>query len=100
MIKIQEEQAMENLKKSGKEFISLLDINNLSVEIYKPDLVDKQKPHDRDEFYIIISGSGIFELEGKTTAFQRGDFLFVPAFAEHRFLEFTEDFTTWVFFIK
>ncbi|WP_134088605.1 cupin domain-containing protein [Olivibacter sp. XZL3] len=100
MIKIQEKQAIEKLAQSGKEFISLLDVNNLSVEIYKPDLVDKQKPHDRDEFYVIISGSGIFELDGKTTPFQKGDFLFVPAFVEHRFIEFSDDFTTWVFFIK
>ena len=30
--------------------------------------------------------------------FLPGDFLFVPARAEHRFLDFTDDFTTWVLF--
>lgn len=100
MIKIQEKEAIEKLAQSGKEFISLLDVNNLSVEIYKPHLVDKQKPHDRDEFYVIILGSGIFELDGQTTPFQQGDFLFVPAFVVHRFVEFSADFITWVFFIK
>lgn len=100
MIKIQEKQAIEKLAQSGKEFISLLDVNNLSVEIYKPHLVDKQKPHDRDEFYVIISGSDIFELDGETTPFQQGDLLFVPAFVAHRFVEFSADFITWVFFIK
>ncbi|MFE2861686.1 cupin domain-containing protein [Sphingobacterium multivorum] len=100
MIKIQEKQAIGKLAQSGKEFFSLLDVNNLSVEIYKPHHVDKQKPHDRDEFYVIISGSGIFELDGETTPFQQGDFLFVPAFVAHRFVEFSADFITWVFFIK
>jgi len=100
IIKIQEKQAIEKLIQSGKEFISLLDINHLSVEIYKPNLVDKQSPHDRDEFYIIIAGNGTFELDGKTTSVQKGDFLFVPAFIDHRFIEFSDDFTTWVFFIN
>ncbi|MBE8721249.1 cupin domain-containing protein [Sphingobacterium pedocola] len=100
MIKIQEKQALDKLAQSGKEFISLFDRNNLSVEIYKPDLVDKQQPHDKDEFYVVISGSGSFELNGIPTPFQAGDFLFVPAYAAHRFVEFSADFVTWVFFIK
>lgn len=100
MIKIQEKRAIESLVQSGQEFKRLLDVNKLSVEIYKPNLVDRQQPHDRDEFYLIISGSGIFELDGETTQFQQGDFLYVPAFVPHRFIEFSADFITWVFFVK
>ena len=99
MIKIQEKQAIEKLGQSGKEFISLLDVNNLSVEIYKPHLVDKQKPHDRDEFYLVISGRGKFALLDQEITFEPGDFLYVPAHAPHRFTEFSDDFVTWVFFI-
>ena len=68
------------------------------MEIYKPHQVDKQQPHERDEVYVVIAGSGIFYLDGKRSPFQAGDFIFVPAYAEHRFEEFTEDFSTWVFF--
>lgn len=100
MIKIQEKHAIDKLAQSGREFISLLDVNNLSVELYKPHLVDKQTPHKWDEFYIVISGSGIFELDGETTPFQQGDFFFVPAFVAHQFVAFSSDFIAWVFFIK
>ncbi|AHM60686.1 cupin domain-containing protein [Flammeovirgaceae bacterium 311] len=55
-------------------------------------------PHDRDEVYIIATGSGKFMLEEELTAFKAGDFLFVPAGANHRFVEFTDDFSTWVLF--
>lgn len=33
-----------------------------------------------------------------TVEFQAGDFLFVPAGIEHRFINFTDDFSTWVIF--
>jgi mannose-6-phosphate isomerase-like protein (cupin superfamily) len=34
----------------------------------------------------------------KKVNFKAGDFLFVPAGIEHRFTNFTADFSTWVFF--
>lgn|SRR5690606_7128102 len=98
--KIEEHQAIKLLEESGKEFLSLFHESHLSVEIYKPQLIDKQTPHDRDEFYLIISGRGKFQLLEKVTAFRTGDFLYVPAHAEHKFFEFTDDFITWVFFIS
>ena len=71
---------------------------SLSVEIYKPDQIDLQEPHTRDEVYIVSSGSGIFVHEGARKNIRRGDFLFVPAGDQHRFVDFTEDFSTWVIF--
>ncbi|WP_445376055.1 cupin domain-containing protein [Natronospira proteinivora] len=70
----------------------------LQVEIYKPDGVDYQKPHARDEVYVIISGSGQFINGADKQPFEAGEVLFVPAGAEHRFENFTDDFATWVFF--
>ena len=99
MNKIEQQKAIELLEQSGKEFIPLFQEGKLSVEIYKPHLNDKQTPHDRDEFYLIISGRGKFQLLEQVTLFKPGDFLYVPAHAEHRFTEFTDDFVTWVFFI-
>ncbi|WP_432264644.1 cupin domain-containing protein [Autumnicola musiva] len=71
----------------------------LSVEIYKPNLIDKQTPHNRDEFCMVISGKGKFQLLYQEAAFKPGDFLYVPAQDENRFIEFSDDFITWVFFI-
>ncbi|MBX7152249.1 cupin domain-containing protein [bacterium] len=91
-------EATHSLKESNREFKVLFERGSLSVELYRPDRVDKQKPHDRDEIYVIAIGSGKFELDGTSMAVTDGDFLFVPAGVHHRFFEFSEDFTVWVFF--
>ncbi len=70
----------------------------LELGFYKPQAVDTQVPHDRDEVYVIKSGSGFFVVENERLPFAAGDALFVPALAEHRFEDFTEDFATWVIF--
>jgi len=89
---------LRSLQQSGKEFKELFKHGTLSVELYKPDSVDKQLPHSRDEVYIIATGSGQFNLKGELTAVTAGDFLFVPAGATHYFFAFTDDFSTWVLF--
>ncbi|MEK6480233.1 cupin domain-containing protein [Catalinimonas sp. 4WD22] len=91
-------EAISSLHESGQVFTKLFEHGSLSVEIYKPDQTDQQKPHTRDEIYVIISGSGKFMLENETVNFAPGDFLFVPARKAHHFFEFSDDFSTWVFF--
>jgi mannose-6-phosphate isomerase-like protein (cupin superfamily) len=71
---------------------------SLVVEYYRPDGRDEQQPHTRDEIYVVVSGSGQFLNAGEQHPFEPGDVLFVAAGAEHRFVEFSEDFATWVFF--
>lgn len=90
--------AAQLLEKNKALFVEVFRHGTLVVEYYKPDKVDNQKPHDRDEAYVIVSGTGVFYNDGKRSDFKPGDFLFVPAWAEHRFESFTDDFTTWVFF--
>lgn len=85
-------------EKSGREFVTLFQHGTLEVEIYKPDRVDRQTPHTRDEVYVVISGSGTFVNGEERHPFEAGEVLFVPAGAIHRFEGFTEDFATWVFF--
>lgn len=92
-------EATERLRHHSTEFLLLFQNNTLEVELYKPEGVDKQTPHDRDEVYIIATGEATFELEEKTTEVKTGDFLFVPAHAAHKFTAFSEDFSTWVLFI-
>ena len=72
--------------------------DSMSVEIYRPVKADLQKPHQQDELYVIISGSGEFLNDKVRSNFQAGDVLFVPAGIEHRFENFTKDFATWVIF--
>jgi len=92
-------QALNELRESGKEFISLFENPLLSVELYQPHLIDQQQPHDRDECYIIAKGEANFFFVDKVSRVKAGDFLYVPANAKHRFLDFSKDFAVWVFFI-
>lgn len=92
------QEAMAKLKAEDALFTNVFEHGSLSVEIYQPLNVDLQEPHDRDEVYIIADGNGIFEVEGEKMPFKKGDFLFVKAYDKHRFIEFSEDFKTWVLF--
>lgn len=83
----------------GKRFVETFRKGNLSVEVYKPDKVDLQTPHAQDELYVIISGSGMFKNGDEHYPFKTNDLIFVPAHMEHRFYDFTEDFSTWVVFV-
>ncbi len=92
----------DSLKKlpapDGKRFVTLLERGTMSVELYAPEQVDHQTPHDQDELYIVASGEGWFVNGNQRHRFGPGDVLFVPAGREHRFEEFTSDFATWVVF--
>jgi mannose-6-phosphate isomerase-like protein (cupin superfamily) len=66
--------------------------------IYAPRGRDDQGSHTQDELYIIASGSGRFVKNGEERSFQPNDTIFVEAGVEHRFVDFTDDFATWVIF--
>jgi mannose-6-phosphate isomerase-like protein (cupin superfamily) len=90
--------ALQSLKDEKEPFKELFSHGSLSVEIYKPKGVDLQQPHNRDELYVIASGSGFFVNGKSRERCKKGEVLFVPAGVVHRFEKFTEDFSTWVFF--
>jgi len=90
--------ALSALAKTDKPFVQLFRHGTLEVEFYKPEGVDGQQPHARDEVYVVLSGSGTFACGGSRQKFEPGEVLFAAAGVEHRFEEFTPDFATWVFF--
>lgn len=93
-------QALRQLSATDGQpvFKELFRHGSMSVEMYKPVGKDFQKPHRQDEIYVIASGHGQFQNGEVIHPFGPGDWLFVPAGVEHRFLEFSEDFATWVIF--
>ena len=97
-MRISPEDALKVLDLKQSEFETLFEHGTLSVEIYKPLEMDNQQPHSRDEVYVVISGKGDFIKGEERMPFGPGDFLFVPAHMEHRFVDFSEDFATWVLF--
>jgi mannose-6-phosphate isomerase-like protein (cupin superfamily) len=82
----------------GKRFATVLEHGSLLVEIYAPRGTDPQQPHTRDEAYIVVQGSGEFINGESRQVIGPGDFLFVPAGVEHRFVNFTDDLIVWVIF--
>ena len=78
-----------------------------------PGGADLQTPHDRDELYLVVSGTGVFVRAEHADPFddtaihphaevrvaiQSGDTLFVPAGADHRFEAVSTDFGAWMIF--
>jgi mannose-6-phosphate isomerase-like protein (cupin superfamily) len=47
---------------------------------------DRQQPHEDDEVYVVLEGSGVLEVGGERVELQEGNAVFVPAGAEHRFV--------------
>jgi mannose-6-phosphate isomerase-like protein (cupin superfamily) len=71
---------------------------SLEAKLYTPGGSDRQRPHSRDEVYVVARGEGLF-FDGSTRhAVTSGSCVFVPAGQEHRFEQFTPDFAVWVFF--
>ena len=91
--------ALGALKDSSETYKRLLEKADFDVGIYRPDEIDAQTPHARDEIYIVASGTGTFFCAGEWEKFGPGDVFFVAAGVEHRFENFSKDFSTWVVFI-
>lgn len=82
----------------GRTSALLLEQGELELRYYAPRGTDPQTPHTRDEVYVVASGSGTLFCNGERQQFVTGDAIFVPAGAEHRFEDFTDDFGVWVMF--
>jgi len=92
-------RALESVAKSEDgEYTVLLEHGSMQLGCYKPQRIDRQNPHDRDEIYVIQSGRGFFFQNGARQPFEPGEALFVPAGVVHRFEDFSDDFSAWVIF--
>lgn len=82
----------------GQRFVELFTHGSLSIELYAPRGTDGQKPHTRDECYVVAQGRGSFWDGEVSRHVEPGTFLFVPAGRPHRFEFFSDDFAVWVMF--
>jgi mannose-6-phosphate isomerase-like protein (cupin superfamily) len=87
----------------GRSSSLLMRHGTMSLRYYAPRGADPQTPHDQDEIYVVASGNGYFvqgpdEQQLERKPFGPGDVIFVPAGRLHRFLDFSDDFGTWVVF--
>jgi hypothetical protein len=90
--------ALDALARTGGDFARLIEKPSFDASLYRPLGTDPQEPHVRDELYVIASGSGNFVCDGQLHSFGSADVFYVPAGMTHRFMDFSDDFATWVIF--
>jgi mannose-6-phosphate isomerase-like protein (cupin superfamily) len=76
------------LEPGGYEVV--YETERLQVGVYllaAPD-PDTQAPHEWDELYFVLEGSGTLLVEGERLDLETGSAAFVPAQAEHRFEDY------------
>jgi mannose-6-phosphate isomerase-like protein (cupin superfamily) len=51
---------------------------------------DRQQPHEDDEVYVVLDGTGVLEVDGERVELDVGHSAFVPAGAEHSFVGYEQ----------
>lgn len=83
---------------AGNLAVPIFAHGSMIAELYTPVGHDPQKPHTRDEVYLVARGKGMFFDGARKYSVEPGSFLFVPAGQIHRFEDFSPDFAVWVLF--
>jgi len=81
------EGVKRRLAEAGGGYEIVHDSPGLEIGVYvlvSPE-PDRQQPHDDDEVYIVLEGTGELDVGGKRLELQEGNAVFVPAGADHRF---------------
>ena len=82
----------------GRRYAEMLTHGSMRLGLYAPRGFDPQKPHEQDELYLVVHGTGTFVHGGERTPFGPGDAPFAAAGVERRSEDFSDDFATWVVF--
>jgi mannose-6-phosphate isomerase-like protein (cupin superfamily) len=77
----------ERLRESGGGYEVVHESPGLELGVYvliAPE-PDRQQPHEDDEVYVVLEGTGVLEVEGDSVPVKEGSAVFVEAGADHRF---------------
>ena len=83
---------VERLRASGGGYEVVHESPGLELGVYvlvAPE-PDRQQPHEDDEVYVVLDGTGVLEVEGKPVDVKEGDAVFVEAGADHRFTAYEQ----------
>jgi mannose-6-phosphate isomerase-like protein (cupin superfamily) len=69
----------------GYEVVHRSERVELGVYVLVAPEADRQQPHEDDEVYVVLEGSGTLDVEGTKVELREGHAAFVPAGADHRF---------------
>jgi mannose-6-phosphate isomerase-like protein (cupin superfamily) len=84
--------------KEGVWDMSVFLNEHLALHYFAPEGIDYQTPHSRDEFYFVIQGSGVIEIENVEFKFSPGSIIFVKAGQRHKFPGNLTGIKMWVIF--
>jgi mannose-6-phosphate isomerase-like protein (cupin superfamily) len=77
----------QRLKEAGGGYEVVHESAGLELGVYvlvAPE-PDRQQPHDDDEIYVVLDGTGVLQVEGAEVPVREGSAVFVEAGADHRF---------------
>jgi mannose-6-phosphate isomerase-like protein (cupin superfamily) len=83
---------VEKLREAGGGYEIIHDSAGLELGVYvlvAPE-ADEQQPHENDEVYVVLEGTGILTVDGKEVPVKEGDAVFVEAGADHRFTAYEQ----------
>lgn len=80
---------------SDERYSEVLRHGALSAGIYAPHESDDPKSHPEDKIYVVLNGSGFFNVGEDRQPFGPGDLLFAGTGTTHHFEGFTPDFAVW-----
>jgi mannose-6-phosphate isomerase-like protein (cupin superfamily) len=84
--------AVEKLRAAGGGYEVVHDSPGLELGVYvlvAPE-PDRQQPHEDDEVYVVLEGTGVLTVEGTEVPVKEGDAVFVEAGADHRFTAYEQ----------
>src|SRR5881296_1206192 len=79
--------AVERLRNAGGGYEVVHESAGLELGVYvlvAPE-PDRQQPHEDDEIYVVLEGTGVLQVEGEAVPVREGSAVFVEAGADHRF---------------
>lgn len=93
-------ELVKKCEKRDAPYLEFLRVPALSCGIYQlaAGAVDLQSIHDEDEVYFVLDGKAKLIQDGITSTIARGSILYIPADAEHQFVDIEEDLSLLVFF--
>ncbi len=94
-------QAVARVHAEPVPYALLFERGDMALELFIPRGGFTQPGvHEHDELYLVISGAAILLMNDERIPCSTGDVLYVPAFTDHRFEAHSQDFRTWVIFVR
>jgi mannose-6-phosphate isomerase-like protein (cupin superfamily) len=91
-------ELVEELEAGETDYVEVLSEDSMRAEVAMYPNPAPKTPHDEDELYFIISGTGTVTVGDESYPVEEGDVVFVEEGAEHDFSDIEDEITALVIF--